>query len=627
MPLLDEILVYQKRRVLYIIFSLVFALLFSRLIQLQWLYGRQYGRQAEENSVRIIPKEPIRGYIYDRHGRLVVDNRPSFSVTVMPYEFDRANLPYLARLLEMSPEDLNERINKGAQFSRFIPVRVKRDVDVKTVAALEEHRTLLPGVDYQVEAMRMYPTRASAAHILGYTREVSEEKLKTLDPQEYSQGDITGATGLEARYEWAIRGKKGAEYSTVNARGQIVKRFDEGRANRSAVDGNDLHLTMDFSLQEFAESLFTDKRGALVAIDPTDGSILAFVSKPDFNLAHLSGITTKELWAELNTNPNRPLFNRATLTRYPPGSTFKMILALAALEKGIITPNTHMQCTGAFVFGNKVFKDLHVHGSVNVIDAIHVSCNVFFYKLMLQVGLDIWSEYAAMFGFGQQTGLDISEESPGLLPTTEFMNKRYGERGWTRGFLVSLGIGQGELGVTPVQMACYAMLLANKGKFYQPHAAEKLVDRMHGTTRTIVPTLRREVQLSEATWSYVREGMRRAVEEPRGTAASARVAGLVSAGKTGTAQNPHGDDHAWYIGFAPFDNPKIAIAVLVENAGFGGRFAAPIAGMCIEKYLYGRLIRNDRVHRSVPARDTSATRRAPLQALGMPVAPSTGQEE
>jgi len=627
MPIIDDILVYQKRRVLYIIFSLVFVLLFSRLIQLQWLYGRQYGRQAEENSVRIIPKEPVRGYIYDRHGRLVVDNRPSFSVTVMPYEFDRANLLYLARLLAMSPEDLDERIKKAAQFSRFIPVRVKRDVDVKTVAALEENRTLLPGVDYQVEAMRMYPTRASAAHILGYTREVSEEKLKMLDPQEYSQGDITGATGLEARYEWAIRGRKGAEYSTVNARGQIVKRFDEGRANRPAVDGNDLHLTMDFSLQEFAESLFTDKRGALVAIDPTDGGILAFVSKPDFNLANLSGITTKELWTELNTDPNRPLFNRATLTRYPPGSTFKMILAIAALEKGIITPNTRVQCAGAFAFGNKVFKDLHVHGSVNVIDAIHVSCNVFFYKLMLQVGLDTWSEYAAMFGFGQQTGLDISEESPGLLPTTEFMNKRYGERGWTRGFLVSLGIGQGELGVTPVQMACYAMLLANKGKFYQPHAVAKLVDRIHDTTRIIAPTLRRELQISEATWSYVREGMRRVVQEPGGTAASARVPGVISAGKTGTAQNPHGDDHAWYVGFAPFDNPKIAIAVLVENAGFGGRFAAPIAGMCIEKYLYGRLIRNDRVHRSVPARDTSATHRAPLQALGTPVAPSTGEEE
>ncbi len=624
MPALDDILVYQKRRVLYVIFAIAFGVLFVRLVQLQWLYGEHYGQQAEENSVRIIPKEPIRGYIYDRHGRLVVDNRPSFTVTVMPYEFEPANLPYLARLLQIPQDELDERIRKGAQYSRFVPVRVKRDVDVKTVATIEENHIHLPGVDYQIESMRTYPTRASAAHILGYTREVSEEKLRTLDPQEYARGDITGATGLEARYEWAIRGKKGAEYSTVNARGQIVKRFDEGRMNRSATDGNDLHLTMDFALQEFAESLFADKRGALVAIDPTDGGILAFVSKPDFPLTSLSGITPMELWRDLNTDPDRPLFNRATLTRYPPGSTFKMVLAIAALEKGIITPNTYMQCTGAFVFGNKVFKDLHVHGSVNVIDAIHVSCNVFFYKLMLQVGLDTWSEYAAMFGFGQQTGLDISEESPGLLPTTEFMNRRYGERGWTRGFLVSLGIGQGELGVTPIQMACYAMLLANKGKFYQPHTVARLVDRIHDTMKVLPPTLRREIHLSEETWSYVREGMRRVVQEPGGTAANARVKGIESAGKTGTAQNPHGDDHAWYVGFAPFDNPKIAIAVLVENAGFGGRFAAPIAGMCIEKYLYGRLIRNDGAPPGVPARDTSATRRKPLQAAATPAEPSNG---
>lgn len=624
MPVLDDIHVHQKRRVLYVIFTVAFVVLFARLIQLQWLYGKQYGQQAEENSVRIIPKEPIRGYIYDRHGRLVVDNRPSFTVTVMPYEFDRANLPYLARLLAMPQQELDERIRKGAQYSRFVPVRVKRDVDVRTVATIEENLTDLPGVDYQIESMRTYPTNASAAHILGYTREVSEEKLKTLDPQEYSPGDIIGATGLEARYEWAIRGIKGAEYSTVNARGQIVKKFGEGRMNRSAIDGNDLHLTMDFSLQEFAESLFTDKRGALVAIDPTDGGILAFVSKPDFPLAHLSGITTKEVWRDLNTNPDRPLFNRATLTRYPPGSTFKMILAIAALEKGIISPNTHMQCTGAFAFGNKVFKDLHVHGSVNVVDAIQVSCNVFFYKLILQVGLDTWAEYAAMFGFGQQTGLDISEESPGLLPTTEFMNRRYGERGWTRGFLVSLGIGQGELGVTPIQMACYAMLLANKGKFYQPHTVAKLVDRIHDTAKVLSPTLRREIRLSEETWSYVREGMRRVVQEPGGTAASARVRGVESAGKTGTAQNPQGDDHAWYVGFAPFDHPRIAIAVLVENAGFGGRFAAPIAGMCIEKYLYGRLIRNDGIHPGVPTRDTSATHRKPVQAAVTPAELSAG---
>ncbi|MEK7671568.1 MAG: penicillin-binding transpeptidase domain-containing protein, partial [Bacteroidota bacterium] len=345
------------------------------------------------------------------------------------YEFDKQNAEYLASLLNVEPRDLQERIKNGSKYSQFIPVKVKRDIGNKTVAALEENRERLFGVDYQIESMRTYTTKAYASHILGYTKEVSETQLKTLDPEEYSQGDIAGASGLESCYERAIRGKKGADYSIVNARGQIVGKYDDGRKDTPALDGSDLYLTMDFALQEFAESLFTNKRGALVAIDPNTGGILAFVSKPDYDLAYLSGVTPRELWRQINTDPNRPLFNRATLTRYPPGSAFKMILAIAALEQGIITPETRMYCSGSFPYGDKVFKDLHVHGSVNVVDALHRSCNVFFYKLMLQVGLDTWSEYASMFGFGQPTGLDISEETAGLLPSTAYMNKRYGERG------------------------------------------------------------------------------------------------------------------------------------------------------------------------------------------------------
>jgi penicillin-binding protein 2 len=592
MPVLDDIHVYDKRRVLYILMTIIFGLYFARLYELQLIFRDEYGQQAEENSLRVIPKEPVRGYVYDRNGKLVVDNRPAFTVTVMPYEFSRKNLPYLASILQMSPNELKSIIDRGASFNRFAPVKVKRDVDQKTVATVEENRERLVGVDYQIESTRTYLPKVNATHILGYTKEVSESQLAKLDPQEYSQGDIAGASGLEYRYEWIVRGKKGADYSTVNARGQIIGTFDQGKKNKPAVDGNDLYLTMDFALQALAESLFSDKRGALVAIDPRDGGILAFVSKPDYSLSLLSGVTPRSVWRDLNTNPERPLFNRATLTRYPPGSTFKMILALAALEEGIITPDWTIHCGGGFQFGNKLFKDLHVHGSVNVDKAIQQSCNVFFYRLMLMVGLDTWSRYAAMFGFGKPTGLDISEESPGLLPSTAYMNKRYGERGWTRGFLVSLGIGQGELGVTPVQMAAYAMALANKGKYYQPHAVAAFVDRATDSTRLNDFTTRK-ISISDNTWNIVREGMRKVVEVPGGTASAARVRGIESAGKTGTAQNPHGKDHAWYIGFAPFNDPTIAIAVLVENAGFGGAIAAPIAGMCIEQYLYGRMIRFD----------------------------------
>ncbi len=614
MPALDDIQVYEKRRVLYVVLSVLFLLCFARLYELQLIYKDVYGQQADENSIRMIPKEPIRGYVYDRNGKLVVDNRPSFTITVMPYEFDGKNAPYLASVLQMTEGELKSSIDIGSRYSRFVPVKVKRDVDNATLAAVEENRERLKGVDYQIESTRTYTTRARATHILGYTKEISETQLKTVDPEEYAQGDIVGSSGLESRYEWIIRGKKGAEYSTVNVRGQIVGSFDQGRKNKPALDGNDLHLTMDFALQALAESLFADKRGALVAIDPRDGGILAFISKPDYDLSVLSGVTPKNVWRDLNTNPDRPLYNRATLTRYPPGSTFKMILALAALEERVITPNWTIQCTGAFRFGNKVFKDLHVHGTVNLQKAIAQSCNVYFYRLMLMVGLDTWSRYGTMFGFGKPTGLDIAEENQGLLPSTAYMNKRYGERGWTRGFLVSLGIGQGELGVTPIQMACYAMALANKGFYHQPHAVASFVDKATDIVQQN-PYTTREIKLSDNTWANVREGMRQVVEEPGGTARGARVKGIQSAGKTGTAQNPHGRDHAWYVGFAPFDDPKIAIAIMVENAGFGGAVSAPIAGLCVEQYLYGRLIRYDVKSDAVPAADTTKKSVNPVQAV------------
>ncbi len=611
MAIQNDIFLYRRRRTLFVVVGLVFFVFLARLYQLQLIYSEEYGKKSDENSIRTIPKEPVRGYMYDRTGRLVVDNRPAFSVTIMPFEFDVKNIDQLASLLNLEPDFIRERLKKGASYSRFAPVKIKRDIDFKTLSALEEHRMELPGVDYQIESKRFYTTNAVAAHILGYTKEISDNQLRA-SGSEYTQGDVVGSSGLEGQYERALRGKKGAEFSTVNVRGQVIGSFDNGRSDIPSLEGNDLLLTMDFGLQSLAESLFADKRGALVALDPQDGGILAFVSKPDYDLNLFSGVTPADIWRDLNTDEARPLFNRATLTRYPPGSTYKMILAIAALEKGIITPAWSVHCTGAFRMGNKVFKDLHVHGTVDLVTAIQKSCNVYFYQLMLKTGLDNWSHYGAEFGFGKPTGIDISEENPGLLPTTEWMNKRYGPNGWTKGFLPSLGIGQGELGVSPIQMACYAMALANKGHYWQPHAVYGVRDKATHRIDTIAHGSHR-IKISSNTWNVVREGMRRVIMEPGGTAGLARVAGIESAGKTGTAQNPHGKDHSWFVGFAPFDKPRIAVAVLVENAGFGGSFAAPYAGMCFEKYLYGRLIRTDPTFDVKTARisDSTMTRRLP----------------
>jgi penicillin-binding protein 2 len=289
-----------------------------------------------------------------------------------------------------------------------------------------------------------------------------------------------------------------------------------------------------------------------------------------------------------------------------------MIVAIAALENGIVDPGWRVQCGGSFRFGNKVFKDEHVHGSVDMIQAIQKSCNVYFYQLMLRTGLDAWAHYGAEFGFGQLTGIDITEESAGLLPTTAWMDRRYGKKGWTRGFLVSLGIGQGELGVTPVQMAGYAAQLATRGTRFQPHAVRTMADRL-GMAPDTIRGERYRTELRPRTWDVVREGMRRVVQEPGGTASLARVAGVQAAGKTGTAQNPHGKSHAWFIGFAPFEEPRIAIAVLVENVGYGGSYAAPIAGLCFEQYLKGRLVRFDRP--AAPPVAAGPSDRPPLSVL------------
>jgi len=587
----DDIAIYGKRRTMYAVIALMFLFFFARLFQLQMFYSEEYGRKSEENSIRTIPKEPVRGYIFDRNGTLVVDNRPAFTVTIMPFEFDKSTIDYLSRLLSLDPEFIRERLRKGEAYSRFAPVKIKRDIDFKTLAALEENRDRLPGVDYQVESKRWYTTRALASHTLGYTKEISESQMK-VQVEEYAPGDVVGSAGLEARYEPTLRGQKGAEFSTVNVRGQVIGRFDNGRNDIPAVEGNDLILTMDFGLQAFAESLMTGRRGAFVAVDPNDGGILAMVSKPDYELAAFSGVTPPEIWRSLNQDEAKPLFNRATLTRYPPGSTFKMLLAIAGLESGSITPSWRVNCGGSLRLGNKVFKDLHVHGSVDLVTAIQQSCNVYFYQTMLRTGLDAWSRYGSEFGFGRLTGIDIYEENPGLLPSTAYMDKRYGKNGWTRGFLPSLGIGQGEVGVTPLQMACYVAALATKGEYHQPHVARAIVTKSPHAVDTLTFGTR-HIEVSANTWNIVREGMRRVVEEPGGTGGMARIPGIQSAGKTGTAQNTHGPDHAWYIGFAPFDNPRIAVAMLVENAGFGGTQAAPLAGLCIERYLKGRITRYD----------------------------------
>ncbi len=563
-----------------------------RLAQLQVLYQDVYGKKSEENSIRTVTREPIRGYIFDRLGKLVVDNRPSYTVTITPAEFDIRTIDYLGNILGIDQNYIADRLKKGKAYNRFTPARIKRDIDFRTLSIIEENRDQLPGVDYQIESKRYYPAGAKAPHLFGYTKEISERQLADLS-QDYRSGDMIGASGIEAAYESYLRGTKGYEFITVNAKGQLLGPFNDGKNNMTAQEGNDLTLTLDADLQAFAESLLTDKHGAIVALDPTDGGILAMVSKPDFDPMLLSGETPPEVWAGLIGDPNKPLFNRATLTRYPPGSTFKMVLAAAALEENIITTGWRVECNGAFRLGNKVFTDLHVHGSTTIVEAIQKSCNVFFYTLMLKTGLERWNHYGKEFGFGSPTRMDIYEENPGLLPSEEYYDRVYGKGRWTQGYLVNLGIGQGELGVSPIQMACYVSALANRGHYYQPHVVAEVRHKRPGIKERMSYSVR-TIELKNSVWDILQEGMFRVVNTPGGTGGAARVPEIAVAGKTGTAENPHGEGHAWFIGYAPYENPKIAICVMVENAGFGGAVSAPIAGLCIEKYLYREIVRTKR---------------------------------
>lgn len=595
----------SRRFALTLTLALGFVVLFVRLVQLQVYYHEELGKKSEENRVRTIVREPVRGYMYDRTGHLVVDVGPSFSIFVMPAEFDTSNIDMLAELLQLEPSVVRERLRRGRSYSAFSPTRIARDVPFTALAAVEERVFQLPGVSYDVESKRVYHDRVHASHLLGYCKEITDVQLTKAGPI-YNQGDIIGFTGIEAAYEPFLRGAKGFEFISVNSKGQIIGPLEGGQRNVTPEEGFDLLLAADFGLQAFAESLMTNKQGAIVALDVETGGVLTLVSKPDFDPEVFSGVTPADIWLSLNTDPSKPLFNRATMTRYPPGSTFKMLVALAALQEGIIDENTTINCTGGFRFGNRVFKDLHVHGKTGVVKSIQQSCNVFYYSLVMKLGLTKLNEYSQRFGFGRATGYDVGDETAGLVPSEQYYDRVYGKGKWTQGNVVSLGIGQGEVGASPLQIARYTAAIANGGTLVQPHAVRAIRNkRLQRTTE--ITTTKKATGINARAFALIQEGMRQCVMEPGGTAGMARIPGLTVAGKTGTAQNPHGEDHSWFVGYAPVDTPKIAVAVLVENAGFGGTIAAPIASYVMERYLKGRVDRPVWLPRPKVAVDSART--------------------
>ncbi len=576
----------SKRKNFYYVFSLVICIIIGgRLVQLQLINPEKFDKDAERNSVKTIITTPARGLIFDRNGRLLVDNKPSYSVTITKKEFDTNNIPVVCTMLGMDPNDLRSELKKIEGTNRFIPTRIQRDVDFKVISFIEENHEILKGVDYSIDPIRLYPTDFKGSHMIGYTKEVTEGMLKKQTSDYYKQGDLIGTTGLEAGYENYLRGEKGFEFILQDSKGREVGPLNDGKNNVKAVSGYDLVLSVDAEVQKYAEKLLEGRTGGIVAMDPKTGEIICMVSKPDYDLNYFSGKLSPEIWTSLNTDKKKPLFNRATQTRYPPGSTYKMVSALASLQEGILKPNSTIPCEGSFRFGDRVFGDHGAYGSITIPTAIEHSSNVFFYKLVLRIGLENWNKYGQMLGFGNKTGIDIPEETKGLLPSTEYYNTRYGPKGWTEGFVVSLGIGQGELGVSPLQMAVYTSMLANSGTFLQPHLVRSLKNPVTGE---LIPVQykKHEVAIDKDYFKVIQKGMYLVVNGS-GTAKAIRTSDVIIAGKTGTAQNPHGQDHSWFIAYAPYDDPKIAICVMVENAGFGATVAAPIAQRIILRYLLG----------------------------------------
>ena len=585
-----------------------------RLGQLQ-LVGGDVEDVAEGNAVRERAVEPARGAIYARDGTLLVDNRPTYTIMLTPRYFDPSKTGLLADLLGVADSVVTNKLEAAREWSAFRPSRSFREVSFDTFSRVQEHLYELPGVSHEIELRRRYHTEAQATHALGYVREIGDQALAQRADRGYRPGDYIGKTGIEAAYESELRGERGSEFVLVNVRGTEVMPYRNGREDEPPEGGYDLHLTLDHEVQALAESLFVGKRGAAVALDPDNGEIISFVSKPDFDLSLFTRSVSTSVWDSLRSTPADPLFNRATQSGFPPGSTWKPFMSLVALEEGIVSANETLNCPPGYRIGRRVFHNhgMKDEGRINVKKALEVSCNTFFYQVMDKMTLHTWHHWATEFGFGQRVPLQVGRQSAGLIPDSSYFDRVYGR--WTNGYTINLGIGQGDMSTTPLQLARYTAALANEGTLVTPHFVRRLVDPNTGATRQPDVAPPDSIPIPERHFETVQKGMHRVMTD--GTGKWVQIPDIPSAGKTGTAQNPHGEDHSLFIMFAPFDDPEIAVAVAIENAGYGATAAAPIASLMAEQYLKGE-IADTWMRRHWIKRLRDSVRSAPPKGFGAP---------
>lgn len=588
----------NRQRHFTIAVGVVFALVLLRLFTMQVLQGAKYRELSEENRIRVEVIAAPRGEIRDRNGLLLADNVPAFTVTLDPYDKTYVDAPAkidstltrLGGILGVEPSLLRDKMKKDGRNS-FLPVRLKRNLDRTTVAYIAEHESDLPGVDVEFEPLRRYPMGEMGSHLLGYVGEISDKELEDPDHAEYLSGDLIGKMGIERQYEKVLRGVSGKRFVEVNAMGRKAALLGERRPVLPQ-RGEALTLTIDAKLQRAAEQAFAPgARGAVVALDPNTGEVLALASKPNYDPNEFSTGISQARWAMLSEGGNFPLFNRAIQAAYPPGSTLKPFVGLAGLMTGAIQPGTTFRetCDGAFQFGRRSFHcwDPRGHGTLAFRDALARSCDVYFYQLGIRLGLERLSDFMKGLHLSDKAGIDLPQERRGLFPDVAWYDKHYGAGRWSRGLVLNLAIGQGEIALTPVKLAQLAALIANGGTLVRPHLIHG-VEADGGPLPGAIPgdSTGTHIQLSSSALASVRAAMEAVVSDPHGTGYAAKVDSVRVAGKTGTAQNPHGNDHALFICFAPVEHPRIAMAVLVENAGHGSTAAAPIAQKVMQEFFH-----------------------------------------
>ncbi len=554
------------------------GILAVRLVHLQVIQGGRNSRLSDRNRIRKLILPAPRGRILDRNGVLIADTRPSFTVSVIPTELTDSALSLLARLIGDSEQDLAQQLKPVAMFTA--PVNVKRDATIEEVARIEESNFRLPGVHVRVDPVRHYPMANRYCHVLGHIGEVSEDEVRK--DTALRRLDYIGRAGIEAWYEPLLRGRDGNEYAEVDVRGQEIGPLAEKRPEPS-IAGKDLILTIDDRLQKLASRLVAEyPRAAVIGMETRTGAIVCLVSRPDFDPNIFMAPIDPATWDSLVSNPSKPFYNRAITSSYPPGSTMKPVVALAALRQGTLTRETRFQsCSGSFKYGNRVFKCWAAHGSLGLVSAIAQSCNVYFYQTGMRLGLDSLAAFSQEIGLGRLTGIDMPGEKPGNIPSRQWLDTRYGKGKWGAGSALNFAIGQGEVAATPLQMAVTYAAIANNGIAVRPY----LVARIDSAGRPVHTTLpeTRQLPMRRQDLEVVKLGLERVVEW--GTGTKARLKEIDIAGKTGTAQNPPKPDHAWFVGYAPAESPEVVFAVLVENAGHGGAVSAPIAGELIRAYF------------------------------------------